>query len=219
MRYFLFIVIILIAAQTGFAQNFQISHYTLSDGLPEKNLYDCLQDQKGIMWFASRKGVFKYDGTEFVMEGKKDSFITGDYFQLLETSEGEIWALPHFNDKPVQWNNGSHWQSLPLIDGVEAKVQLTGIQVQGRNNERKVFVNVLSRDIYVYENSLWRKLIGDTGGLGSSIKDIRFIDDTLFYCGTQGFQWYHEGERGSIDLGLPQDEKEGNSILCGYKRR
>ncbi len=37
-----------------------------SDGLPDIEFYDILEDHMGYIWMASNNGLYRYDGKEFV---------------------------------------------------------------------------------------------------------------------------------------------------------
>ncbi|MBK8520560.1 MAG: histidine kinase [Chitinophagaceae bacterium] len=67
-------------------------YYTINNtnGLPSNSVYDIFQDSKGFMWFATDKGLCRYDGSEFITytsEGqtsKAGSCINEDKY-------GRIW--------------------------------------------------------------------------------------------------------------------------------
>ena len=40
-------------------------HLTEKDGLPDKEFYDILEDDKGFIWLSADKGLYRYDGKEF----------------------------------------------------------------------------------------------------------------------------------------------------------
>lgn len=47
------------------AQEFVSIHITENDGLPDKEFYDIVEDNKGLIWLAADKGFFRYDGKTF----------------------------------------------------------------------------------------------------------------------------------------------------------
>ena len=36
--------------------------YTQWDGLPSSEIYDIIQDERGFIWFATDRGLARYDG-------------------------------------------------------------------------------------------------------------------------------------------------------------
>jgi hypothetical protein len=74
----------------GFSQD---PYYTLIDksaGLPSNTVYDIFQDSKGFMWFATDKGLVKYDGFEFkLFNNNGQSSKAGT--NIKEDRKGRIW--------------------------------------------------------------------------------------------------------------------------------
>ena len=61
-----------------------------TSGLPSNSVYDIFQDSKGFMWFATGKGICRYDGTNY------KTFISDEQTSksgscLSEDSFGRIW--------------------------------------------------------------------------------------------------------------------------------
>ncbi|TNE68062.1 MAG: response regulator, partial [Bacteroidetes bacterium] len=59
-------------------------------------VYDILQDSRGFMWFATLKGVVKFDGASFTLFEHNPSDVTsigaGGPLRLLEDKQGRIWV-------------------------------------------------------------------------------------------------------------------------------
>ena len=62
------ILLILQIIATGFCFG-QLPHtftqYTSEDGLSQNTIMSILQDDKGVMWFATWDGLYKFDGYTF----------------------------------------------------------------------------------------------------------------------------------------------------------
>lgn len=86
----LLLIFFLLVSNLGVGQN--PYHITIdkSSGLPSNSVYDIFQDSKGFMWFATGKGLCRYDGTNFktftadFQTSKSGSCIAEDSF-------GRIW--------------------------------------------------------------------------------------------------------------------------------
>ena len=89
MRIILFLLFLLLT-NLGISQN--PYHITIdkTSGLPSNSVYDIFQDSKGFMWFATGKGLCRYDGNEFTLftadfqTSKSGSCIQEDKY-------GRIW--------------------------------------------------------------------------------------------------------------------------------
>ena len=86
----LILSIFLVFSGFGFSQNPYTISIDKSAGLPSNSVYDIFQDSKGFMWFATGKGLCRYDGTNFktftadCQTSKSGSCIQEDAF-------GRIW--------------------------------------------------------------------------------------------------------------------------------
>lgn len=65
LNYLFFLFFTTIATQT-IAQLNIFKNYNLKDGLPSLNIIDITQDNDGYLWFASNKGITRFDGIDFI---------------------------------------------------------------------------------------------------------------------------------------------------------
>lgn len=68
-------------------------HYSTKNGLPSNHVYEMRQDSDGYMWFATNRGLAKFDGTEFRTFTTKDGLSNNDIWQLESDEEGRLWYL------------------------------------------------------------------------------------------------------------------------------
>ena len=64
---------------------------TEKDGLPDAEFYDIIEDQKGFLWLAADKGLFRFDGSEyqsFTQKDKRGSSVFGLKFDF----ENNLWC-------------------------------------------------------------------------------------------------------------------------------
>ncbi|MBK7958359.1 MAG: hypothetical protein IPK03_09705 [Bacteroidetes bacterium] len=72
------------------AQQPYIIRLTKENGLPTNEVYNLHQDQKGYMWIATDKGLYRYDGTNYrLYSHTKMSHKSGSYIK--EDRFGRIW--------------------------------------------------------------------------------------------------------------------------------
>ena len=70
MRKHILLLITLLATLEVTAQNsenFYFSNLNLKDGLSQISVLKIFQDTKGFIWFGTRNGLNRYDGSEFVI--------------------------------------------------------------------------------------------------------------------------------------------------------
>ncbi len=89
-RKFLFLIVFFFASQLWAQQPVTIQ-LTEKDGLPDIEFYDILEDNKGFIWFAADKGLYRYDGKSFLNfthPTKRGLSVFG----LFEDNKGRIWC-------------------------------------------------------------------------------------------------------------------------------
>ena len=76
--------------------NFFFSNLNLKDGLSQISVLKIFQDSKGFMWFATRNGLNRYDGSEFVVYKHipEDSLSLSDnnILSLAEDRNHNLWV-------------------------------------------------------------------------------------------------------------------------------
>lgn len=65
--------------------------YTVEDGLSSNHVYDITQDQDGLIWFATNRGVVKFDGRTFRTFNLKDGLPTTDIYNLMVDHQNRVW--------------------------------------------------------------------------------------------------------------------------------
>lgn len=70
-------------------------HLTAQEGLSSHTVYACIQDSLGFMWFGTRDGLNKYDGTEvsiYTTDPENPYSISDNYTWFLSKSRtGKLW--------------------------------------------------------------------------------------------------------------------------------
>lgn len=76
----------------------KFTQYTSEDGL-EENVVQCiLQDQSGLMWFATWDGLYSFNGFRFTRYGAGANGVSPSSMrldQLCEDPEGDLWVLAY----------------------------------------------------------------------------------------------------------------------------
>src|ERR1700722_502833 len=89
----LFLIIILGVLPTSnvFSQSPEFKNYTVKDGLPSSEIYNSIQDSKGFLWFATDKGVSRFDGYGFTTFNTSNGLADNTVFECQEDFKGRIW--------------------------------------------------------------------------------------------------------------------------------
>ncbi len=81
------------ALSSGDVPQHYLKHFTTNDGLPSSQVYEALQDRDGYMWFATDRGVVRYNGYEFKTFGTKDGLIDNVVFKFFQDHKKRIWMI------------------------------------------------------------------------------------------------------------------------------
>jgi ligand-binding sensor domain-containing protein len=62
------------------------------DGLAGNIVYSIAQDDSGVFWFGTDKGVSRYDGKTWRTIGTKDGLLDENVYALALTPGANVWA-------------------------------------------------------------------------------------------------------------------------------
>lgn len=109
------------------AQSFKVQYLTADEGLSRNLVHDIIKDSRGFVWFATAKGLDRFDGYGFIHynSSQKEHFLPIDQVNcLLEDKNGDLW---------IGTENGLYYQSFEegsIISAVE-KFGLKDIGLSG----------------------------------------------------------------------------------------
>ena len=100
-----------------FAQEPIYKHFGVDEGLPSSQIYDIYQTKDGYIWFATDKGLSRYNGYEFENFDINDGLPGNVVLRFYPQENGQIWAyalhkraLFYFNEEykgftPYKYND------------------------------------------------------------------------------------------------------------------
>ncbi|MBD1398183.1 hypothetical protein H9Q13_13500 [Pontibacter sp. JH31] len=88
---FITLLFLLLPALTSQAQQFNFRNWSLEQGLPQSQVNDILQDNKGQLWVATLGGLSRFDGTTFQTYTKRDGLSSNSISCLFQDSKRRIW--------------------------------------------------------------------------------------------------------------------------------
>jgi ligand-binding sensor domain-containing protein len=74
------------------AQNYFFENFTTIDGLSSSEVYDITQDSHGYLWFATDRGLTRYDGISFQRYTTTDGITDNVVLNFYEQENGAIWC-------------------------------------------------------------------------------------------------------------------------------
>lgn len=74
------------------AQELSFRNISTAQGLPSSEVYSCLQDHSGYIWFGTDAGICRYNGYEFRVFTVNDGLADNTVFHISEDNKGRIWC-------------------------------------------------------------------------------------------------------------------------------
>ncbi|MFH7018434.1 two-component regulator propeller domain-containing protein [Flavobacterium sp. FlaQc-47] len=97
MKYKIAFLVLLFISGNIFSQNkYRLKNISTTDGLSQSSVIAIHQDKFGQMWFGTRDGLNKYDGSKFTVFrndiANKHSISNNDILSIEEDNTGKIWV-------------------------------------------------------------------------------------------------------------------------------
>lgn len=154
MKKFVLFLFLLLSISQIFSQNnnetFYFSNLNLKDGLSQISVIKILQDSKGFMWFATRNGLNRYDGSEFIVykHASADSLTLSDnnIISLVEDESRNLWVgtARGLNKLDLKTNHIKRYSDKKY--GALAKLDIRSLFVDSR---KRLWVGT-SKGLYLY---------------------------------------------------------------------
>lgn len=86
-------------------QTLNYRQFTFESGLPSNEVHDIEQDTNGYMWFATDRGLSRYDGQNFTNFTTEDGLPDNTIHEIYEDYKGRLWFVS-FSNKLSYYENG-----------------------------------------------------------------------------------------------------------------
>lgn len=87
------------------ARDFPSVNFSQKDGLPSNTIYDVYHDEEGYIWFATSKGVSRYNGVKFENFTTTDGLPDNECFFFRKDKYKRLW-IGTFNGSLVFYKDG-----------------------------------------------------------------------------------------------------------------
>lgn len=118
MKRFLFLVFFPLLCYSQFVD---FKHFSSENGLPSSEVFSCIQDTFGYMWFGTLRGVSRFDGVSFYNYTSKDGLPSNSVIKLFRDYKGFLWLS--FFDGSLVFFDGSKFNVFPKNDTLKALLE------------------------------------------------------------------------------------------------
>src|SRR5688500_6531732 len=81
-----------LATGSTHAEQLPFKVYGTTEGLPSTYVQRITSDSRGLLWFAPRDGLARFDGSRFVSCGMEHGLPVPTINHVLETRDGAYWV-------------------------------------------------------------------------------------------------------------------------------
>jgi hypothetical protein len=179
---------------TSVGKDYPMVHYGQKDGLPSNMVYDIYQDDDGYMWFATDKGVVKYNGLKFQRYTTNDGLSDNECFFFRKDYEGRLWigtyngTLMYYKDGVFHTAKNTPFLQLSIKDGLTADIQIekdSSITLFFKN--RSAIISILHNKVSSYSLQTINEYFGN----------VRLYD--IQKTSTNSFDLYYPHNKLTID--------------------
>ncbi|MFQ6081883.1 MAG: two-component regulator propeller domain-containing protein [Candidatus Aminicenantia bacterium] len=111
-----FSIIFLLFYSMAYSQIFSFKSYNNADGLIQTQVFSIFQDSKGYLWFGTRSGISRYNGSEFFNLSKSDGLVGDFVLDFLEDKNNNIWIATYEGLCYLQGKNIVHFNLKTFFD-------------------------------------------------------------------------------------------------------
>ena len=102
-----YIYLFLLCIKISYAQTYVYHHFGVDEGLPSSEVYDIHQDKQGYVWFATDKGLSRYNGYEFENYTTKDGLPDNTILKFFPQKNGQVWCYGYNNKSLFYFNDNA----------------------------------------------------------------------------------------------------------------
>jgi two-component sensor histidine kinase len=149
---------LLLLTQAGNPYVINIRQQSVEDGLASREVFCGLQDRRGFIWFGTRSGLNRYDGTNFVLYSENNSGLRDDrIIRIAEDDRGYIWIMHghldryHATDTKIDVLNTLTGLIFPASNCIPSMPFFeTQVVSFARNSGGEFVIHLRSGDIYLW---------------------------------------------------------------------
>ncbi|HOV71762.1 MAG TPA: two-component regulator propeller domain-containing protein, partial [Dysgonamonadaceae bacterium] len=95
LRHYFFVLSVFLITSVGTkATTYQFKHYDINNGLSQNTVRSIFQDNQGFMWFGTKDGLNRFDGTSFkIFKFSPNGDLRDNVFlRILQDKHNNIWV-------------------------------------------------------------------------------------------------------------------------------
>jgi len=185
---------------------------------PKHITRNVLQDQNGVLWFATWEGIIRYDASTFTNITNKEGLDKVRVFSLLEDSKGNIW-FGTIGSGVYQYD-GEKFRNFTTDDGLIDNA----IGCMMEDSKGKIWFGTM-KGISTYDGTMFQNVKVEGDEYNNDINAIVEDNSGTYWIGSRGYALTYDGKnfskitkpdgRGFGNVRTIIKDKEGNMWLGG----
>lgn len=171
------------------AQELIFRDYTVEDGIPQSNANDIIQDNDGYLWFATQKGVTRFDGKEFFTLTETDGLISNIVLTVFQDSRKRFWFGARFG---LSLYDNKRFTNFTIYDGLPSN------QVNVISEGRDAIWIGSQAGVSKFSEGVFSTI----PGFNSAVNDI-FPDDSRMWIGADDGLYVYQNDVLSKSADIP----------------
>ncbi len=102
----IYLILVVFSCIGALAQQPSYIHFNVNNSLPSNNVYYASQDKSGYFWFATDKGVVRFNGYNFNNYTTNEGLSDNEIFDIYQDSKDRIW-FSCYNGEPSFYKDGT----------------------------------------------------------------------------------------------------------------
>ncbi len=172
-------------ASTAGARTYPFRHFSERNGIPGSSVTGIAQDTSGCIWFATRAGLVRYDGTDWQTQGTEAGLLAAWQSDVAVDDRGGLWSIALNTPLRLSHEVGGRWEVIARPDDVHLGGEASQLAL-GRDPAGAVTAAVLVRAslVAVWSAGAWR--ICDLGALNATVYGLNWFAESLYIATSQG---------------------------------
>jgi ligand-binding sensor domain-containing protein len=97
-------IIFFLSVYFSHSQTYIYKNFSVDEGLPSSEVYDIYQDKLGYIWFATDKGLSRYNGYEFENFTTKDGLPGNTILDFYPQDNGKVYCYEYHSKSLFYFN-------------------------------------------------------------------------------------------------------------------
>jgi len=188
-KWILFLTTFLLYAEIGYSQAYNISIYSVNEGLPHAQIADVIESSDGYLWIAtSGAGLSQFDGQSFTTydmnHGLRDDYIN----KVFEDSKKRIWVGTYYGGLSYLKGNQfvNPFEGQPIDDFYVTTIK--------ESPEGVLWFGTYEAGIFIYDEESLENLSEEDGLVDNTVWHFHWDPSGDVYISTHNGLSIYDGE-------------------------